>query len=135
MSNLRLKSANGFAPSGMAYTDPRTGRQFDGYERSVDGAIQMIIEHRRRNPKAYPESEGQWFEFTSVKQEFLRHIFTKNPSLFKGNSEMVNPPQKQNVPAKCSCGGTIFSPTYCPTCAGQRINGYKCDGCGKIFGI
>lgn len=135
MSNLKLKPGIKFVPMGYPYTDPRTRRQFDAYQYGVDGVISMIIEHRRANPKHYPENEPQWFLPSSVRQEFLRHVKEVNPSLLVGGgSAPINPVPNNGVPSKCAaCGGTAFSPTYCPTCgSGNRINGYKCDACGKV---
>ncbi len=134
MSNLRLKPGNNFVPMGMPFIDARTGKSFDGYERSIDGAVAMIIEHRKRNPRSYPANEGQWFSPSLVRQEFLRHIQTKAPQLLvNGGGAPVATMTAEGLPDKCVCGGTSFSPEYCKTCgSGQRISGYKCDSCGKI---
>lgn len=137
MSNLRLKPGKNFVPQGMPFRDPRTGRLFDAYQYSVDGVITMIIEHRQNHPKHYPPNETQWFMPTLVRQEFLRHIKLIDPRLLAdGGDAAPNPPVQSGAPTQCTCGGTAFSPEYCPTCGnGKRIIGYKCDKCGKVKAV
>jgi hypothetical protein len=133
---LRLKPGHsGFAPSGMAYTDPRTGGKFDGYERSIEGAIALIIEHRKKNPRIYPANEPFHVEHSNVRQEFYRHLHSKRPDMFV-TATVVQASQAQSKSGeRCyQCGGTEFEETVCPTCSGRRVTSRTCKGCGaKLF--
>lgn len=130
---LSLKGGKKFVPSGLAWTEPRTGRIFCGYELSVEGLVAKVIEHRLRNERIYPRSETAWFDPESVKQEFFRHVFSRKPELFNGFE--AKPLEKLvNVGAgilKCpKCGSTTFLEQHCATCSGKRVIGRKCKECG-----
>lgn len=135
MSELRLKSGVSFAPSGMAFVDKKTGFKVDAYERGIDGARDILIGHRRANPKVFNPEEFQHFSPTLVKQELLRHLHSKAPQLFKGEAVPVTTRTESGMPKQCTCGGTEFNPHQCPTCDGHRIDGYSCVKCGKITGL
>ncbi len=135
MSELRLKAGVQFAPAGHPFIDPRTGFKADGYERSIAGAVALLIEHRRANERIYPPSEQQWFSPALVRQEFLRHLFDKVPHIFAGPVTAPVVRAASGAPETCSCGGVSFSPNYCKTCgSGQVQMGWVCDSCNKIIG-
>lgn len=133
---LRLKpGSNGFAPSGMAYADPRTGAKFDGYEQSISGAVRQLIAHRQKNPKIYPPSEIQHFDVSSVTQEFYRHLHAQRPEMFVvAASIQMNTAQAGNPDSCFQCGATEFIEELCPTCGGRKVISKKCKVCGaKIW--
>jgi hypothetical protein len=129
---LRLKPGHsGFAPSGMAYTDPRTGGKFDGYERSIEGAIALIIEHRKKNPRIYPANEPFHVEHSNVRQEFYRHLHSKRPDMFVTATVVNGIVATAAKEERCySCGSTSFEEILCPTCGGHKVTGKKCTQCG-----
>lgn len=136
---LQLKPRRQFAPGGFAFVDPRTGVQFSGYELGIEGQVSKIIEHRQRNPKIYPPGEAQWFDREHVMQEVLRPLYLHRPDMFVGTDDFGKPLPNHELPSKepqqvygCVCGSKDYTPTYCPTCSGQRINGYRCTKCGVI---
>lgn len=136
MSELRLKSGVSFLPNGMDYIDKRTGYKVSAYERGLENAVSMLIEHRKANPRVYPASEYVWFSPSAVKQEFLRMAYETRPDLFKGQPVATATRTENGFPKACPCGGTSFSPEYCRTCgSGQRITGHRCDKCGKLYSL
>jgi len=127
---LFLKSGVAFAPSGMPFTDQRTGRQFDGYQLSIEVAVKEIIFHRKSNPNKYPEDEKQWFDESLVRQEFLTHIYSKRPDLFK--IQKTESQKQIDEARKCfNCGSSDIGESICPTCSGRKVIGKKCNTCGS----
>lgn len=135
MNELRLKAGAKFAPSGFPFIDPKTGFKADAYERSFDGAIALLIEHRKANPRVYPPSEPQHFSPALVKQEILRSLVDKAPQIFAEAPAPTAVRASTGVPESCICGSTEFKPHYCVTCGGGRIDGHQCVKCGKLFGL
>lgn len=134
MSELRLRAGVQFAPAGYPFVDPRTGYKVDAYERSIVGAVDMLIAHRKANERIYSPSEPQWFSPSLVKQEVLRHLFDKAPHIFAGPVAAPVARAASGAPEKCSCGGTSFSVNYCKTCgSGMVPMGWICDSCKKII--
>ena len=137
MSDLRLKSGTTFSPQGIDFVDPKTKYTVSGYERSIDGAVRMMIAHRRANPATFNQAEHAPFSETLVRQEYLRHIFTKRPDLFQGQPTPSVTRTETGFPKQCpNCQGTNFEPEYCKTCgSGNRTSGYRCTSCNKLFGL
>lgn len=133
---LKLKGNRNQIPSGILFVDPRTGREFNPYERGLNETIRHIIAHRSQNKTFYPSSDGVWLDPDSVRQEVLSVVYSKRPDLFdRLNSEQQIPiytSQRQSPNACSSCGFEGAEPVYCPTCSGRRITGYKCTNCGKV---
>ena len=125
---LRLKAGIKFAPSGLPFTDVRTGATFDGYERSITGAVDMIIEHRQRNPQHYPPNEAQWFEQASVRQEFYRQLFPSRPDMFVQVPD--NPPPPLDPQTCHACGSHEINQIECPTCGQGKVISRTCGICG-----
>lgn len=128
--NLKLKPGVKFSPSGLPFTDPRTGATFDGYQDSISGAVAKIIEHRWRNPIHYPQGEVGHFDPVLVRQEFYRQLYGSRPDLFMP----LATPQIQEVevaPNQChACGSADIEEELCKTCSGRRVIGRKCKTCG-----
>jgi len=135
MSELRLRPGVNFAPAGHPFVDPKTGFKVDAYERGISGAVDILIGHRKANPRTFNPNEYQHFSPSLVKQELLRHLHSKAPQLFKGEPVPAVARTETGFPSKCpNCSGTAFSPQWCPTCgSGQRQIGFICDGCKKTF--
>ena len=137
--SLRLKnaSASQFPPGGWPFTDPKTGRKFNGWEGTPQMIAVKVVEHRRANPSLYPDGAGQ--DVNAIIQEIFAQKVKAMPWLFTGFPDQ-GPGAYPSQPApasvsirgeKCSCGATEFKPVYCPTCSGRRIIGYTCASCGK----
>lgn len=135
MSDLRLKPGVKFGVIGFPYTDPKTGFKVDAYERSIDGAVALLIEHRKANsPRIFPASEPQWFSPSAVRQEIYRHFQEKSPQLIAGPAAASVEREATGKPVACMCGSTDIGPNFCKTCgSGQVQMGWMCRGCGKIF--
>lgn len=134
MSDLKLKAGVSFAPSGVPFIDKKTGFKVDAYERGIDGAISILINHRKANsPRIFPADSWEYFSPSAVKQELLRHLQDKAPHLIAGAAVPATTRTESGLPKQCVCGGVKFSPNYCKTCgSGQVQSGWICDGCGKI---
>lgn len=136
MTPLRLKNPNGgYPPGGWAFHDNRTGLNFDGMSATLEQQELKIIQHRRANPRVYPQSEGNWFERQSVRQEIFQQLHAKSPGLFVGFERQAITKTKfvigSQPTTKCTCGESEATPVYCATCGGQKISGWKCVKCGK----
>lgn len=107
----------------------------DGYERSIAGAVDMLIQHRKANPRVFPVGEFRHFSPALVKQEFLRHLKEKAPHVIADEPVPAMTRTETGMPQTCTCGGAEFEPHQCPTCGGSRIDGYKCVKCGRITGL
>ena len=139
MNKIRLIRRTGqMIPGGMPYVDPRTNMRFDGFEcGDFDGQVRKIIAHRLGNPKLYPPTEPQFYEYTYVADSLDTYQCQR-----LGNSDNYcvgdgavgqNTPRAVVVDGKCSaCGGEIIE-RICPTCSGRKIIGHICKGCGKIY--
>lgn len=112
---------------GFGFVEPRTGLRFDGLHGSPHETARKIIEHRRANPHVFPVGEATLFDTESVVQEIFQQKFQAMPELFIGHGGAAANPDS----GKCTCGANSWEPTYCPTCGGKRINGYRCKACGK----
>lgn len=133
---LRLKPGVSFAPDGYPFTDPRTGFKVCGYQLSIDGAVSKLIDHRRANPSKYPASEPQWTDFSTVKQEYLRHLHGQKPELFRPSSDAVvaSPVMTNFDGEQCpQCGSTDLDIQRCVTCGGNKLLSKKCRTCGYDF--
>lgn len=136
--SLRLKNATAsqFPRDGWPFEDPITKRKFNGWEGSPKMIAEKVAEHRRGNPKLYPNGAGQ--NINEIVQEIFAQKVKVMPWLFQGYEDKlpVYPSQQPAKPVtikgdKCSCGATEFEAIYCPTCSGRRVTGYKCKSCGK----
>lgn len=132
---LKNANANQFPPQGWPFKDPKTGFRCNGYEGTPAMHAVKIIANRRANPHHYSPDESQWFDPNSVIQEIYAQKAATHPHLFKGypDAHIVPRVQKTEVVSDkpCpKCGGTEWELIYCKTCAGRRVTGKKCKGCG-----
>lgn len=132
---LRLKPGHsGFAPNGNAFTDPRTGKKFCGYQLSIEGAIKALIAHRQKNPQHYPSTEPVWTDESNVRQEFYRHLQSRVPEMVIAMDGNVPVPLPIGADRSCSqCSSKNIGEIVCKTCAGHKILGYKCNDCGATL--
>ena len=124
---LKLLPGLKFAPLGFPFVDPRTGGKFDGYEKSIKGAVVAIIHHRIANPAIYPKEESQWFDQVLVRQEYYRQLYSKRPELFVA---VLDQPFQADPDACQYCGSSDISEILCPTCSGRRVTSRTCRTCG-----
>ncbi len=134
---LKNSTSSQFPPGGYPFTDPKTGRKFNGWEGTPQMIAVKVAEHRRANPSLYPDGAGQ--DINGIIQEIFAQKFKVMPWLFRGQPDQgpgAYPSQPATEPVtirgeKCSCGATEFTPEYCKTCSGSRVVGMKCKSCGK----
>lgn len=116
--------------------------EWSGMQQGLLGRAREVIKHRFGNPVIYPQHESQHFNLQFVMQEITDAICRKHPS-FCMETVPVGPPsatapqpiqQPVSIPACSACGATDWQPTYCATCGGQKIDGYKCKKCGNKRG-
>lgn len=139
--SLRLKKpSNSFPHNGWPFKDPKTGFICNGYEGTPEMHAVKIIAHRRANPHIYPPSEAHWFNQIAVREEILVQKHATNPELFVGEPDKaitvkVRAAKTVDTPGStCTCGALDWEPTYCKTCSGKKVNGFKCRKCGKTRG-
>ena len=142
MNKIRLIRRTGpLIPGGYPYVDPKTNMRFDGFEcGDFDGQVRKIIAHRLGNPKLYPPTEPQFYEYVYVADSLDTYQCQR-----LGNSDLYcigvgavgsnTPRVVAVVDGKCGkCGGELQQ-RFCPTCGSgnTKLVGYICKGCGKIY--
>ncbi len=134
MNDLRLKPGVKFAPAGHPFVDRRTGFKADAYERSISGAVEMIIQHRLANNRIYDPKEPQHFSPALVRQELFQQLNEKVPHIFAGDPPKAVERTDAGKPVACTCGSENIAPNYCKTCGSGKVQmGWACQTCGKIF--
>jgi hypothetical protein len=135
---LKSSSSSQFPPNGgWGFIDPRTGMRFNGWEGDQFAIARKVIEHRRANPKVWPQDEVG--DQNSVVQEIFKQKHATTPWLFRGEPDQnsgaypsATQTQEQTILGeKCTCGSVEYEPVYCKTCSGKRIVGTKCKSCGR----
>lgn len=137
-----------FPNGGFPFTDPRTGRRFDGMSVS-DTTMQArkVIEHRLANPRIYPQNESQWFSLSGVIAEVVLAICSNNPdacmepgdSVRRSNDTRQAPikaaPSADVLCPQCGAGDweMIYSTGGCKSC-GKKLSGRRCRKCGHLTG-
>lgn len=135
---LRLKAHKETLPSGLQFTDEKSGKVFDPYEIGVEGVVAKVIQHRVANPKLYSRTSEDWFHPAKVRQEVYESAFKKRPDLFErydGTTQVrrqIASFAAIQTESVCECGEKESTPEYCPTCSGKRQIGVKCVKCGKV---
>lgn len=134
----------GMLPGGYPYTDPRTGRKFDGFDAGGAGdQIMRIAKYRMANPRIFPEPE--WADQHFIAKQLLEYQFQRlgnnmkyfvatdgtqsNPIVYAPKTPAAN----VTPPNRCECGANM-APVYCKTCSAQRLTGWKCPTCGRQRG-
>ena len=116
----------GMPPGGIHYTDPRTpAAQWNDESTWLPERIGQVIKFRLANPGVYPEPE--WTEYAFVSNQIVEYNCPRYPvgyCLETGIpvSQSVSAPQSARVCPACNVG---LVPTYCGSCGGRMINGYK----------
>lgn len=139
----------GMLPGGFPFTDPITGRKFDGFDAGGGGdQVMRIKKYRDTNPHIF--KDPKWHETDFIWQQVLdqqiqrlggdRRFFM---DVGKGPSAPDTSPRRQRTPpapppeanlGRCqSCGGEL-EPIYCKTCRGKRVVGTKCKSCRSTVG-
>jgi len=132
----------GMPPGGYPYTDPRSGKTFDGFDAGGAGDQALrIAKYRRANPHIFPEPD--WIDPGFIAHQILdfqvlrlpRRFFIEVnhvPRLPPAGSRKANPVIPETG-GKCGCGGDLM-PIHCATCKGKRVVGWTCGKCGKKIG-
>ncbi len=142
MTYQLIRRQGDFPPENYKYTDPRTGKEFDG-NGGFNFTVEAILYHRRGNPKLYPPEDLKFLDFDYVAVELDTHTCARlnNSSQFcKRSDGVVILPKDggETVPLKSpcpNCGGTEGVEKLCQTCAGRRVTGYSCKQCGFLIGL
>ncbi len=122
-------------PGGYPFTDPKTGQKFDGMSADLKSQCLNVITHRFANPKKYPPTNVNAFDFDHVLREISEYQCLRlgNNPRFCFDTEHPTRRTKEvqtvdGVPVCPSCGKMMI-PYRCPTCSGTRIRGWQCQGC------
>lgn len=137
---MRLRGGVGLLPGGIQFIDPRIPvKQWLDDHTFLNERVREVFQFRALNPVIYPPSEPQYLNAAYIENEIV--IYNANrlrndPNYFYDESyagPSISP--SLNIPADRNCDvcGVILTPRYCPTCSGQKINGYNCSGCGKVY--
>lgn len=123
-------------PGGYSYTDPRTGRKFEGMAITFMAQCKLIREHRLANPRVYSPADAKYFNLEFIGQELDAAICNRlgnNPKYCVDDQAQAiaaaaaaTPPAPRLCP-KCS---KPMEPILCKTCRGHKIKGYRCPACG-----
>lgn len=133
---MAIRHNKGMIPGGVQYQDPRTpAAVWSDSHTFPDERVQQVIAFRKANPGIYPEPE--WTDFNFVRQQVVEY----NCARLGGNGEYcfdtepVLPMPSAGLAKKvCPDCGANMTPQFCPTCAGQKITGYRCPQCGREMG-
>ncbi len=114
---------------GYSYTEPKTGRVFDGMLGNVEVTARSVIAFKKANPHLFPDGAGDLF---STIQAVYQQKWQAMPWLFIGFNDPATPKSQPEAIPVCACGAVDWQPIYCKTgCAPGRIVGWKCKSCGK----
>jgi hypothetical protein len=129
---MKLVPRNQNAPyppgGGFSYTEPKTGRVFDGMLGNAETTARKIIEFKKANPHVFPEGGG---DLESTIQLIYAQKWETMPWLFIGGGDDPATPKAQPQTTVCACGENDWNPIFCKTCGPGRITGYVCRKCGK----
>lgn len=139
---VRLKSPNsGYPKGGWRFSEPHTGKLFDGEFSDLNHLTKEVIVHRQGNPEIYKPEDTINFNPAAVLQEIVVQLCASQPTICEDDARpglpYPAPPEPERVevrqfPGKAcpKCGSNDFTPIRCATCGGGRISGWKCVGCG-----
>lgn len=144
---VRLRNQHEYPPGGYVFSDPHTGQRFDTPNVDLNFIVKQIQEHRRANPKIYPESDATKFDPAAITQEVIIQICADKPQACEdsdhpGRAYPYVPPEPPKPPVpvhreqglECPrCHGQNFELQFCVTCGGRRVTGKKCLGCGFVL--
>ena len=139
---VRLRNPNGsYPPQAFTFSDPHTAMRFDDEKADLQTQAERVRVHRQANPEIYKPENAIAFDLEAIKGEIVIQVCSRQPSYCEDEAKPGQPypptekaakpePYRQQgkVCAKCGCGE--FTPIYCRTCGGQRIQSYKCHACG-----
>lgn len=131
----------GFPTNGWRFADPHTAKSFEDPYVDLNTLIKQVIEHRRANPKIYPESGASAFDPKAVELEIIIQLCADKPQLCEDSAKPGQPypappdpaavvTPVQSLDKKCpKCNGQEFTPVICTTCGGRRT-AWRCVRCG-----
>lgn len=143
--SVQLRNPNsGFPRDGFTFSDPHTGMRFDNPYDDLNHLIKRVQEHRKANPKIYPETDTVAVSFDRVKEEILIQLCSNQPGLCEdsahpGREYPYVAPEPPPAPADIyrqhgkmcpRCQFTEFTIVYCRSCGSSRVSGYRCNKCG-----
>lgn len=134
---LHIRQINrGWPTNGFPFTEPKTGKLFDGMSADLRLQAQNVIQHRKANPNIFPPNDLGLFDQHNVERQIINQICAARPEACYDDSlpEIMTQPQQSIAPAskKCfKCGSSDLEPIYCKTCSGKRILAYRCKACNQ----
>lgn len=127
-----LRQNNGMIPGGIRYQDPRTAKAVWNDDHTfLESRVREIIAFRRGNPNLYPEPDwtNETFVTNQVIDQNCARLGNDSNWCLQGSVPSVSVPL--STQRFCPDCGNALVPKFCPTCAGKRIIGYRCEKCGK----
>jgi hypothetical protein len=131
-----IRTNIGMPPHGITYTDPRTpAAQWNDETTWLSERVGQVIKFRLANPGVYPEPE--WTEYSFVSNQIVEFNCPRYPAGYcleigvpVSLAAPAPAPQSTRICPACNVG---LVPTYCGSCGGRMVTGYKCPKCGKAF--
>lgn len=120
-------------PGGYSFTDPRTGRQFDGMAITFKAQCKLIREHRLANPRVYSPADAKYLNLEAIANELDIAICQRlgnNPKYCVDMQARAVAAAAAAAPRLCPKCGKPLEPILCKSCGGHKIKGYRCPACG-----
>jgi len=120
-------------PGNFPFKDARTGHPFDPNAGGMRDRIADVQKHRRANPTVYLSTEPQYFDANFIQQQIEDFMCNLRPEICGEAPKLEAKVNVLEIPmfACAKCSATDWKARYCPTCAGQRVEGFTCNACGN----